>query len=59
MVAFDASALFSKNLLNFLSTFVKDKNIFDIETEDELLQKSIIIKNGAKTENFYEVKKYG
>ena len=57
LVAFDASSLYSKNLLNFISSFIKENKIFDINTDDELLTKSIIIKNGSKTENFFEEKK--
>ncbi len=57
LVAFDASSLYSKNLLNFISSFVNEDKIFDIDADDELLTKSIIIKNGSKTENFFEEKK--
>ena len=58
LVAFDASSLYSKNILNFISTFMKENKIFDINSDDELLTKSIIIKDGKKTENFFEGKKH-
>ncbi len=57
LVAFDASSLYSKNILNFISTFMKENNIFDINSDDELLTKSIIIKDGKKTENFFDGEK--
>ena len=33
------------------------EKVFDINSDDELLTKSIIIKNGLKTENFLEENK--
>ena len=57
LVSFDASSLYAKNIFNFISSFLDDKKSFDINSDDELLTKSIIIKNGIKTENFLEEKK--
>ena len=56
LVSFDASSLYSKNIFNFIKSFLDDKKSFDINSDDELLTKSIIIKNGIKTENFFEEK---
>ena len=53
LIAYDASLLFSKNVFNFISNFIANDKKFDIETEDELLLKTLLIKNGNKTENFY------
>ena len=52
LVSFDASSLYSKNIFNFITSFLDDRKSFDINSDDELLTKSIIIKNGVKTENF-------
>ncbi len=57
LVSFDASSLYSKNIFNFITSFLDDKKSFDINSDDELLTKSIIIKNGVKTENFLEENK--
>ena len=57
LVSFDASSLYSKNIFNFITSFLDDKKSFDINSDDELLTKSIIIKNGLKTENFLEENK--
>ncbi len=54
LIAYDASLLYSKNILNFTNTFLDDKGHFMIDKDDELLQESLIIKNGKKTDNFYE-----
>ncbi len=56
LVSFDASSLYSKNIFNFIKSFLDDKKSFDINSDDELLTESIIIKNGIKTENFLEEK---
>ena len=56
LVSFDASSLYSKNIFNFIKSFLDEKKSFDINSDDELLTKSIIIKNGIKTENFLEEK---
>ena len=56
LVSFDASSLYSKNIFNFISTFYKENNFFDINSEDELLKNSIVIKNGEKTFNSSEKK---
>ena len=56
LVSFDASSLYSKNIFNFIKSFLDDKKNFDLNSDDELLTKSIIIKNGIKTENFLEEK---
>ena len=53
MIAYDSSLLFSKNVFNFISNFITENKTFDIETEDELLSKTLLIKNGNKTKNFY------
>ena len=54
LIAYDTSLLFSKNIFNFLSNFITENKIFDIEAKDELLLKTILVKNGNKTENFYD-----
>ncbi len=53
LISYDASLLYSKNIYNFLKIFTKDSS-FDTEIEDELLINSTIIKNGSKTNNFFE-----
>ena len=53
LIAYDASLLFSKNIFNFISNFITENKTFDIEAKDELLLKTILVKNGNKTENFY------
>ena len=53
LIAYDASLLFSKNIYNFISNFITENKIFDIEAKDELLLKTTLVKNGNKTENFY------
>ena len=53
LIAYDSSLLFSKNVFNFISNFITENKTFDIETEDELLLKTLLIKSGNKTENFY------
>ena len=54
LIAYDASLLFSKNIYNFISNFITENKIFDIAAKDELLLKTILVKNGNKTENFYD-----
>ena len=54
LVAFDASSLYSKNILNFVLTFLKEDKTFDINSDDEILKKTLIIRDGLKTENFFE-----
>jgi len=54
LIAYDASLLFSKNIYNFISNFITENKTFDIEAKDELLLKTILVKNGNKTENFYD-----
>ena len=54
LIAYDASLLFSKNIFNFLSNFITENKTFDIEAKDELLLKTTLVKNGNKTENFYD-----
>ena len=54
LIAYDASLLFSKNIFNFISNFITENKTFDIEAKDELLLKTILVKNGNKTENFYD-----
>ena len=53
LIAYDSSLLFSKNVFNFITNFITENKIFDIEMKDELLLKTMLIKNGYKTENFY------
>ena len=57
LVSFDASSLYSKNILNFVISFLGNEKVFSINSDDELLTKSIIIKDGLKTENFLEENK--
>ena len=52
LVSFDASSLYSKNLFNFISNFLDEDKTFNVNSDDELLTKTIIIKDGLKTENF-------
>ena len=54
LIAYDASLLFSKNIFNFISNFITENKTFDIEAKDELLFKTTLVKNGNKTENFYD-----
>ncbi len=54
LIAYDASLLFSKNIFNFSSNFIGEDQVFNIESKDELLLKTLLIKNGNKTESFYE-----
>ena len=54
LVSFDASSLYAKNVFNFITSFLSKEKVFDINSNDELLSKSIIIKNGSKTQNFLE-----
>ena len=53
LIAYDASLLYSKNIFNFISNFITENKTFDIEAKDELLLKTTLVKNGNKTENFY------
>ena len=46
LVSFDASSLYAKNVFNFITSFLSEEKVFDINSNDELLSKSIIIKNG-------------
>ena len=39
LVAFDSSSLYSKNILNFVLTFLKEDKTFDINSDDEILKK--------------------
>ena len=55
LISCDASLLYSKNIYNFLKIFTNN-NSFDTEIEDEILTNSTIIKNGSKTNNFFEKK---
>ena len=54
LIAYDASLLFSKNVFNFISNFINENKTFDMDTKDELLLKTTLVKNGNKTENFYD-----
>ncbi|MAJ24511.1 MAG: hypothetical protein CMP36_03265 [Rickettsiales bacterium] len=53
LIAYDASLLFSKNLFNFIINFIGDDKVFNINSKDELLTKTILVKNGVKTDNFF------
>ncbi len=55
LISADASLLYSKNIYNFIKIFTTN-NYLDIEVDDELITSSIIIKNGTKTDNFFEIK---
>ena len=47
-VAVDASALFSKNLLNFLTPLIdNDTGLLSIDTEDEIIKGSLVTWHGA------------
>jgi NAD/NADP transhydrogenase alpha subunit len=35
-------------------TFLKEDKTFDINSDDEILKKTLIIRDGLKTENFFE-----
>lgn len=54
LLANDASLLYSKNLLNFILCFSEGDSSFNLNVNDELLEKSLIIKEGSKTKNFFE-----
>ena len=54
LISYDSSLLFSKNVFNFITNFITENKTFDIESKDELLLKTILIKNGNKTENFFD-----
>ncbi len=54
LLANDASLLYSKNLLNFLLQFIGNTKNFDLNTEDEILQNTLIIKDGKKSSIFFE-----
>ena len=40
-----ASSLYSKNLFSLLETYIVEKKIFDINLEDEIISKSLIMEN--------------
>ena len=52
LISYDASLLYSKNLFNFITTFINEEKKFNLEEEDEILKKTLIIKNGNKTTYF-------
>ena len=52
-ISYDASLLYSKNIVSFILCFISDKKL-DIDKDDELLNESLIIKNGKKTNKFFE-----
>ena len=54
LLANDASLLYSKNLLNFLLQFVGNTKNFDLNTEDEIVKNTLIIKDGKKSSIFFE-----
>jgi NAD(P) transhydrogenase subunit alpha len=52
LISYDASLLYSKNLFNFITTFINEEKKFNLDEEDEILRKTLIIKNGNKTTFF-------
>ncbi|MDA9558549.1 NAD(P) transhydrogenase subunit alpha [Alphaproteobacteria bacterium] len=52
LISYDASLLYSKNLFNFITTFINEEKKFNLDEEDEILMKTLIIKNGKKTTFF-------
>ena len=50
----DSSLLYSKNIFNFVSHLLGEKKSINLDTEDEIISESIIIKYGKKTKNFFE-----
>ena len=52
LISYDASLLYSKNLFNFVTTFINEEKKFNLEEEDEILSKTLIVKNGKKTNYF-------
>ena len=54
LLANDASLLYSKNLLNFLLQFVGNTKNFDLNTDDEIVKNTLIIKDGKKSSIFFE-----
>ena len=52
LISYDASLLYSKNLFNFITTFISEEKKFNLDEEDEILKKTLIIKNGNKTTFF-------
>ena len=52
LISYDASLLYSKNLFNFVTTFINEEKKFNLEEDDEILRQTLIIKNGKKT-NFF------
>ena len=52
LISYDASLLYSKNLFNFITTFINEEKKFNLDEEDEILKKTLIIKNGNKTTFF-------
>jgi NAD(P) transhydrogenase subunit alpha len=52
LISYDASLLYSKNLFNFVTTFINEEKKFNLDEEDEILRKTLIIKNGNKTTFF-------
>ena len=54
LLANDSSLLYSKNVLNFLNQFIREDKKFDINSDDEILKDTLIIKNGKKTSAFFE-----
>tara|TARA_E500000178_G_scaffold244311_1_gene240688 strand:+ start:2380 stop:3510 length:1131 start_codon:yes stop_codon:yes gene_type:complete len=56
LLANDSSLLYSKNVLNFFNQFIGEDKRFDINSDDEILKDTLIIKNGKKTSAFFERK---
>lgn len=54
LISHDASLLYAKNVLNFVTNFLDDNKKFDNQSSDELIVKTSIIKDGKKTSNFFE-----
>ena len=56
LVSIDASSLYAKNVLSFVSSFINEEKKINIKSDDELLTKSIIVKDGVKTLNLKDSK---
>ncbi len=49
MIASDSSALYAKNIFNLISLIINDENNINIDMNDEIIAKSILIKDGKLT----------
>ena len=53
LIAYDASLLYAKNIFNFLNSFIDEEKKINLETNDELLLTTLLVKDGMKTEKFF------